>query len=94
MVEWCNLLDCDFGTSLSVSGRDDDTVGSFSNDIDYLVCGTYSSVCASIDGQGYLPTLNLTFLGADADDPFVVFSWGTPCVLATLDCMANKDRIM
>lgn len=41
-----------------------------------------------------IPTLNLTFLGADADDPFVVFSWGTPCVLATLDCMANNDRIV
>jgi len=41
-----------------------------------------------------IPTLNLTFLGADADDPFVVFSCGIPCVLAILDCMANNDRIV
>ena len=33
--------------------------------------------------EGSSPTLNLTFLGAEAEDPFVVFSWGTPCVLAT-----------
>jgi len=32
--------------------------------------------------EGDSPTLNLTFLGAEAEDPFVVFSWGTPCVLA------------
>ena len=40
VIEWCNLLDCDFGTRLSVGGRDDHTVCPFSNHINDLVGGT------------------------------------------------------
>jgi hypothetical protein len=59
MIEWRDLLDCDLGTSLSVSGRDDHAVGSFSNDIDYLVCGTYSSACDNKDDEGILTDIEL-----------------------------------
>jgi hypothetical protein len=41
--------------------------------------------------EGDLPTLNLTFLGAEAEDPFVVFSCGTPCVLAAPIVVADDD---
>ena len=40
VVEWCNLLDGDFGTRLSVGCRDNHTVCSFSNYINDLVGGT------------------------------------------------------
>ena len=88
MVEWCDLFDCYFGSRLSVCGGHDDAVGSFSDHIDYLICraccqwATPTEAGRVEEKEGDSPTLNLTFLGAEAEDPFVVFSWGTPCVLA------------
>jgi hypothetical protein len=79
MVEGCDLFDGYFGTRLSVCGGYDDAVGPFSDNIYYLVCRACCQHLAraekTIGGiEGDLPTLNLTFLGAEAEDPFVVFS--------------------
>ena len=92
MIKWCNLLDGDFHTRLSVDGGNDHPVGAFSNHIDNLVCGSYwvsHDSDNARDGEAGLmetenqdsPTLNFTFLGAEALDPFVVFSCGAPWVL-------------
>ena len=80
MVEGSDLFDCYFGARLSVCGGYDDTVGSFSDNIYYLVRGACCQCLLEQNRErgrtqrGDLPTLNLTFLGAEAEDPFVVFS--------------------
>ena len=75
MIEGSDLLDSDFPAGRSMYGRADDAVGAFTNDIQYLIL----CACVQIKTTGstmlretrtmwkmdLLPTLNLTFRGAD-----------------------------
>ncbi len=71
MVKRGDLLDGDFGSRWSVHGGDDHSVGSFAYHIDDLVRITCDQ-CS--EGRMNSPTLNLTFRGAEALEPFVVLS--------------------